>query len=902
MTSLNDAVNKISLFISKITDFSGLEIEAKISKIDESDFLLLQSLFSSKFKKVESFTIDYYSGDKRITESGNNYTNTSKQSLLREYLNIDDRTIKFSIAREKLETSSKDETETFDFKREKERSSFVDGNLRLDLTKISKNREITYEFEIEVIDPTKFKDREFMEKVNYYFNLVSNYSEEIYKFCNQKLSNDKLDSEKGILYGLISRPRDLKKEDLTRPKAILSGFTVSVKASGVQYFLLFHKFGIWLLSSKGEKIRVSDLTDDLKSLENSIFAGEYIFREQLVKKTGIDSIGLFLPFDTICYQNRSVVDLPYLERISYFDNIVDTEIISQGIKKIKIIRKNIYDLGETSKSFYQGFKKCYQEKSKLIYEEDGYVFTPKFSSYVAEGQTKSPRDRVLFKYLDVCKFKPVEKRSIDFLVSNGKLYTYDGRKTVPFDSLKYDLDFQDDIEDKIVEFFPDFSGEEIILKPKIIREDKQMPNKPDVAELHVMSYTEPNPITEKTLLGEDTVLMRNFNNFYIKGELIRNINGYVIDMGAGKGGDMTKFGKNREIEKVISVEPNKEFNKEYKKRLSTSRFKDKFYLLENTKAEQYEPIIEAMKTFFPKNFGSSKLTITFMISLSFFWSSEENLNKLVVSLRSIEKQYRLMGGKKNVEIVFYTIDGYKVEKFFSEQKKKSVNLNTITLKLTGKNQVFIDIKDSKTVDNQIEYLVKLDQLYKLSDTKDVFLKQPRVVNILMTESEKTYLSLFSYGKGYMLPNSKQYVKFERLPVDTNQGIESEGIIYASGDDELSSVYFLDNKIRRISCIDMGMSLHHSLLKLLDEEYREAGFDERISMVEKLRDNVTDLESASKYFKIGIKIFTEKEINIVNGKKEYVLLLLHQDKTFEPLVYIEKDIVSYTFGKDSYLIN
>ena len=86
-------------------------------------------------------------------------------------------------------------------------------------------------------------------------------------------------------------------------------------------------------------------------------------------------------------------------------------------------------------------------------------------------------------------------------------------------------------------------------------------------------------------------------------------------------------------------------------------------------------------SFFPGTMQGQTLNITFMISLSFFWSSSENLKKLADTINSIYKEYKKRKGDKPVRIVFFTIDGYKVEKFFEDMGKNSVNLNTIYLKL-----------------------------------------------------------------------------------------------------------------------------------------------------------------------------------------------------------------------------
>ena len=396
--------------------------------------------------------------------------------------------------------------------------------------------------------------------------------------------------------------------------------------------------------------------------------------------------------------------------------------------------------------------------------------------------------------------------------------------------------------------------------------------------------------------------MREFNNNFIKSKLINDLEGYIVDIGAGKGGDLAKFGYNSKIRKVLSVEPNKEFSTEFKRRLSLSKFKNKFYLLEETKGEDTETIIQGMRDAFPEDFGDQKMTITFMISMSFFWSTEENLAKLANTINQIDKEYKIRGGKMRTEIVFYTIDGYKVEDLFKKIGKDSIKLNTITLKQGGDGQVFIDIQDSKTVSQQTEYLVKLDKLNQMTGLKQVYIREPRAVNILMSKPERVYLSLFVYGKSVLNKSVRLTQKLQKQYVNEKEGIEYEGKIIAKGDDDIEKVYYLKDNIYRISTIDMNESLYHSLLKLMDENYRDADFEKRIEAVEQIKKKIKTIEDAGKYFNIGIKIYTGKESKIYNPEsEEFIMLMSFGDNKFEPLIYLDDEVVSYTFDKDSYLI-
>ena len=903
MTSVYDVTKKISVFVSSLSKKDNLEIEAKITPIDEADYQLLKELLSSKMEKKESFSTDYYLKERRITEQDGVYTDTSKTREFEEYLNLDNKTIKFHLSKEESKKASKSDIRKYDFKREKDRISFQDGNISIDLTKVTRDENIGYELELEIISPDKYNEREFGDKISFYFNVITNYLKQTISFCNQQLSNGRITSGDEIKYNLVSRPRDLLKPDVTKPKSILKGFSVSIKADGIQFFLVVYKFGVWLMNQKGDKIRVCHLTDEFQNLKGSIFAGEYIIREKLKKGSGFEFKAVFLPFDTISYKGESVINKNYPDRIKYLKDIYNMEIVCKGVNEMKILEKRIFNLGQTSESFYQGFGKCYSDKDKILYQEDGYIFTPNFSPYVAEGQMKPKRDRTLSKYLDVCKFKPVEKRSMDFLVKEGKIYSYDRQPKV-FEDLHFVLDFEESMDGKIVEFFPVFEEDRIILKPERIRGDKKYPNKTETVNEIVRSYQENNPITEETLRGMDTVLMREFNNTFIKSKLINDIEGYVIDIGAGKGGDLAKFGYNSKIKKVLSVEPNKEFSEEFKRRLSMPRFykfNEKFRLLEETKGEDTEKILDGMKNFFPDDMSKEKLTLTFMISLSFFWSSRDNLQKLANTILQIDKEYKARGGQYKLEMVYYTINGDKVEKVFKELKKNEVVWNTITLKKGGKNQVFVDIEDSKTVSQQIEYLVKLEELYSLVGMKKVYVREPRVVNILMSQSETNYLNLFSYGMSLVDKPIKKEYKLERLFVNTDQGVEDNGRIVAKGDDEIEKIYYLQDNIYRVATIDMDYSLHHSVLKLLDDEYRMGDFDKRVGMVEIISKKIKTLEDVVTHFDIGIKIFDGKKKLMIGEKEEYILLLRHSDGTFEPLIYLEDDTVSYTFDKSSYLI-
>lgn len=283
-----------------------------------------------------------------------------------------------------------------------------------------------------------------------------------------------------------------------------------------------------------------------------------------------------------------------------------------------------------------------------------------------------------------------------------------------------------------------------------------------------------------------------------------------------------------------------------------------------------------------------------MISLSFFWSSRENLLLLADTINSISAEYRRRKGDREIKIIFYTIDGYKVEKYFSSMGKDKVKLNTITLGYDGENEVEVDIQDSKTVFKQTEYLVKLDQLFQLIGAEILELRSPKVFNILMSKAEVDYISLFSYGSAAITTEIEIIQFLEKIPIDETVGLEEDGKILAKGEDTIKNVSYLGRNIYRVGTLDLDDSLLHSVMKLVSEEYRISDVYNRIELVNSFKEK-KNLEEISKNLEVNIKIYHGDDVHDIENEFENTINLLKcKDGAFEPLVFIENNNVSYTF--------
>ena len=407
--NLLDICQKISKLIPSFEN-EGLEIEAKLRNIKEDEFFYILEYLRNLYKEIKEITIDYYTKDKRITKKNNEFYETTKKTLVEPtFLKVLGRDLKFTIAKEESKKLSIKTIKKYDFSRVKDRSTFIVGNFQVDLTEVSRDNKKDYEVEIEIVNPEFYQGEDFSNIILEYIDVLQMEQINMVSFCNNYLSKGKSVRNDKIDRRFVSRPRDLLKNDVTSPNSILRGFTVSIKADGVPHFLVFFKNRIFLIDYKGETEDLCPIPEKYSTLDNTIFVGELIARSKLKKESYTDFMNIYLPFDTIVYKGNNLVDKNYLERFETTRDIKDLEIFCDGIKKVKIEEKKIFNLGMKNDTFYKSFNKCYEEKKNIIYEDDGYILTPINSPFVAEGQNQPKKERILSKYLDVCKFKPLRK-------------------------------------------------------------------------------------------------------------------------------------------------------------------------------------------------------------------------------------------------------------------------------------------------------------------------------------------------------------------------------------------------------------------------------------------------------------------------------------------------------------
>lgn len=690
----------------------------------------------------------------------------------------------------------------------------------------------SYEIEAEIID--------FKNAAEKWDQLVTDVLHHIYEteMLYKKSEYDTIVSEFNMLSGKVANKRPINKFDkdiIYNPRNLhyddvvfgglvgnpLTSYTVTYKADGIRKFLIFSKSGIWLIYPPYDATKLFGVNFD--KFNGYVFDGELIPESQ--RKIGSPKQRYwFLVFDTIS-QPKTTVN-------SYFDPIImdsphkirmakaygELNMINEQLLKSNMVVacKNFIEISGIptlySQEIYPNIlfnvmDRMETGKKDCAYLTDGYIFTPAMMSYRSGNDKLRLSERKLTNYADICKWKPADSITIDMIwdPSNKKLMVdnnipFAGTLNYPFDINVFDTKYFNDtvIPGAVTEFSFGISTEngENKIVPIRTRLDKEYPNNLDIAQDNWELIND--PISIETLCGTTTRLMRKYHN-RIKKYLVNEIQGEgktLLDIGSGRGGDVLKW-KLAKFQKIIAVEPNTDHVKELVSRIvhinlqsnptiisNISQInlikKSDTVIIINTGGENYDLIYKVMEAFV----GGNVDYISLMLSLSFFWKSEEMLSGLV---STISKCLNPSG-----KVVFFTIDGDAVNELFDPKFKRGLAYNKIktdsfeisisditnppdgklkTFKFIGKDttrpiseiswtppctfgksgcpentQLNINIEGT-IVSEQTEWLVYIDQLRNLLIPHGLYLSKSFRADgeLLLNMGEMIMSNLYTYG-------------------------------------------------------------------------------------------------------------------------------------------------------------
>jgi hypothetical protein len=770
------------------TNIGVPEVEIRIRNVNQNAYLKALNKMRDLSSEVLTKSTDYIIDGIRHTTyfpdaSLGKHIAVKKTSVYN--LIIDKYNLKLSVASEQTiidETIENDilSDSKFELKRTKTRHTFMMDDIQVDFTEVvslsSSNPRIPNSFEIEMEIPTGSDvNPEIIAKLQTVTLKVLGLVQDSLRLYTQPQLNSLIDSYNTILgapmenrskggvkvlsHVVMSQARNLKRADCVDGGLISqsikspSSYSITHKVRGNRKLLVIHETGVWMVHAphdtnlviprqKGEDKFIDSLKGTILDGENLIIGGQNVY----------------IPFDILSYRGSiEIQGKHHLERMSLSDKIMKLQYFNTEGGTIKGMTKEFIHF-KTRKELLDAIDKL--KSDVLPYSTDGFIFTPNEAPYRIIQTEPELYKRTLSLYPEICKLKPWEDLTIDFqyraprqllvnipvggfhevkqVLFTGSLYhSFDLKTQVDWD---HEL-FKDLSDGVIIEMGPRNDGNTIVLFPHLIRTNKQYPNQQRIA---ASNWDDINrPIDIDTLRGRNFDLVFQYHNTE-KRRLLSQIpaGSDIIDIGAGKGGDLSKMTRAHHI---VAVEPNPENAEEYRKRsqinIKGEKMSSKITLLE-TGGEDTNTIVKAAYD----SFGWEKpekrrpLYITMMLSLSFFFE-ESMFNKLVKTLSVIAGVYVGCGGKE-VNFYFMTIEKKPTLQII-QKRGPEFKLGPAEFKFSQPNILHVNIPGT-IVENQTEYLVditKLKNALKFEETKISQCLNEK----MLSPQEMEYSSMFVVG-------------------------------------------------------------------------------------------------------------------------------------------------------------
>lgn len=354
----------------------------------------------------------------------------------------------------------------------------------------------------------------------------------------------------------------------------------------------------------------------------------------------------------------------------------------------------------------------------------------------------------------------------------------------------------------------------------------------------------------------------------------------ILDLGAGKGGDLFKYNSNNNIQIIYLVEPNEDNIKELNDRISklqTSKTHDFDLAIIKAGSQDTKKIVDSIQQI---QSNSTVDVITSFFSLTFLFQSESLLDSLVDTIdKTLSKNGYFVGtvmdGYRTLELL-KTSNGYVYDNCYTikyvdkdgESGDEVIRKNLVSKVKPNSygKKIEIDLKGTETATIQSEYLVFLDLLEEKLNKKDIFLvnspyfDDPSIEDILknysiddMPTTEQRLNSLYRYfvfkrkiettkviseNIIQILPSLTNYIEPKKDHFEFTSNVKDISFI-TSIENEGKDIYTTINKYARVGTIGSDNNcFFHSLLISNDfENYNKLDYSQRIECADKLRQQV-----------------------------------------------------------------
>lgn len=516
---------------------------------------------------------------------------------------------------------------------------------------------------------------------------------------------------------------------------------------------------------------------------------------------------------------------------------------------------------------------------------------------------------------NVFKIKPVEKLSIDFTLvpygvdpdlhaytpmsySKGSLVQFTGAKKAPYRQQQIML-----TDAEYNEIFPkgfkkgsvvEFTWRSDNFRPMRARPDRTNPNGIRTA-LNVW-HQFLNPLSIKQVISrlpssrgdDDLKTMRSSHNS-MKNSLIKRFasKSNVLDLGAGRGGDLHKYTKEN-VSKLLMIEPDSENLAELHRRLSKHdrKFERRVKTIQSV-AENTDLITEEVM----KMFGQKADTVTSFFMLTHLFGLSDSVKQFVKTVIATTKE----GG----HLIGTVMESSAVQDAFNETSGNTLTGKGWRIERKYKkaapygSKIIIDLEGTM-VQAQVEYLASIDVLetllipfgFRLIENRPIpgdglvgdaarlnslfryfvfKLDKAPDANVLAELLSEVGIKPDEPAPAKMSLRNTKGVKVDKLPVD------ERGIFKCPISTHLGL------KFVRIGIVDEEDSFYHAILNSMTPSYRKLTEEDRIKTVLTLRREIME------------SVTIDQWKNLDSGRVAYIPLLTGLREAF---VYTAENRVKF----------
>lgn len=510
-------------------------------------------------------------------------------------------------------------------KRSKERHTVHRNGFSIDLTKVTSGTGTHYEIELEVTD------------INCKLESVNLTMQSIRPSTSSHVSRsiNKLVPGLGLHNYRFPKPVDITIRELTKNYSL--GGSVSLKLDGTRMFLVCHEANVYAISTRGEETIIKS--------DNRIRHSLTLFDTEAVD-------GLYYAFDIVIASGTVVANRPLRERTKLIPQVCLD--INRAVKKRLVVAKRHF-MFET----FSAFSKHHYTLEKQIRDgrHDGLIYTHSRS------------------YFDpVMRWKP--QKTIDLLYYRGALAVCNKEGNI-VSKLKLSEGSREPKEGSIGEFIINPNGSVTLLRT---REDKTHPNSAAVVS-KIMTMAKEEEDMFSVFKGLTVSIMRSYHND-VKRALLRKGAGHLLDIGSGRGGDVTKWGH---YKAVTCVEPSHANITELRRRLGS-----------NKKIKVIQTKVEYLR-----GFEKSVTTLSCFFCIT-----------LVDVGRLIKVAQRVFSDKAKCTFLCTVMSKEHVVETFRERSVREYVCEAYSVRLEGNDKVLIHVPGTMVL-NQVENLVDVDELIVL---------------------------------------------------------------------------------------------------------------------------------------------------------------------------------------------